>query len=97
MVLARELSMVRFSFSSTLEFGARDESSQMYLPSLLAYFLAMLNGSSMNRMIRSPQRTWSFSYTLLMSESTVRKEFCSKVRKRWAMGRERSYHLTGRE
>jgi hypothetical protein len=27
----------------------------------------------------------------------VRKEFRSRVRKRWAMARERSSHLTGRE
>jgi hypothetical protein len=89
--------MVKFWFSSTLELGAKDESSQMYLPSLLAYFLVMLKGSSMNMLIRSPQRTCEFSSTLLTRESTVRKEFRSRVRKRWAMARERSSHLTGRE
>ena len=56
-VLASELSIVKFWFSSTLELGAKDEFSQMYLPSLLAYFLVMLKGSSMNMLIRSPQRT----------------------------------------
>lgn len=96
-VLAKELSMVRFQSQSTLVLGGADESSQIQRESLMAYLRIILKGSSIKMFTRSPHLILSCSSTFFMSIQMVRERFCYRAKWRWAIGSEMSYHLTGRK